>query len=71
MSALHINFLLAITFPVYLQVCVMEAQSNLSKELFVEQYATQSKVIKILLKMITDIFSTLNLSNVSNKEFAF
>lgn len=49
----------------------MEAQSNLSKELFVEQYATQSKVIKTLLKMIRDIFSTLNLSNVSNKEFAF
>lgn len=49
----------------------MEAQPNLSKALFVEQYATQSKVIKVPLNIIWVMFSSLNLSNESNKWFAF
>lgn len=59
-------------FPACLQVldeCLCDR--TLSRELFKEQYATQSKVIKSLLKIIWDIFSSLNLWNVANKEFTF
>lgn len=67
-----LTFYWQLHFPACLQVldeCLCDR--TLSRELFMERYATQSKVIKSLLKIIWDIFSSLNLWNVANKEFTF